>query len=41
MSKYAIEVDNVKIRFNLANENVDNLKEYAIKLVKRELIDAS
>lgn len=38
MSKYAIEVDNVKIRFNLANENVDNLKEYAIKLVKRELM---
>ena len=30
MSKYAIEVDNVKIRFNLASENVDNLKEYAI-----------
>ena len=38
MSKYAIEVDNVKIRFNLASENVDNLKEYAIKLVKRELM---
>ena len=38
MSKYAIEVKNLKIRFNLASENVDNLKEYAIKLVKRELM---
>lgn len=27
MSKYAIEVDNVKIRFNLSNEKVDNLKD--------------
>lgn len=38
MSKYAIEVDNVKIRFNLSNEKVDNLKEYAIKLVRHELM---
>ncbi len=38
MGKYAIEVENVKIRFNLASENVDNLKEYAIKLVKHELM---
>ena len=38
MSKYAIEVKDLKIRFNLASENVDNLKEYAIKLMKRELM---
>lgn len=38
MSDYAIEVENVKIRFNLASEKVDNLKEYAIKLVKHELM---
>ncbi len=36
--KSIIEVDNVKIRFNLANEKVDNLKEYAIKLVKKQLM---
>ncbi len=38
MSKYAIEVENVKIRFNLASERVDNLKEYTIKLLKHELM---
>jgi len=38
MSKYAIEVKDLKIRFNLASENVDNLKEYAIKLMKLELM---
>ncbi len=37
-SKNIIEVDNVKIRFNLANEKVDNLKEYTIRLVKRQLM---
>lgn len=36
--KYAIEVDNVTIRFNMASEKVDNLKEYVIKLVKKQLI---
>lgn len=34
----AIRVDNVTIRFNLATEKVDNLKEYIIKLVKRQLM---
>lgn len=34
----AVDVDHVTIRFNLANEKVDNLKEYFIKLVKRELL---
>lgn len=38
MEDYAIEVDNLTIRFNLASEKVDNLKEYVIKLVKKELI---
>ncbi|MCD7884463.1 MAG: ABC transporter ATP-binding protein [Lachnospiraceae bacterium] len=38
MSKTVIEVDNLTIRFNLANEKVDNLKEYAIKLVKHQLM---
>lgn len=33
-----IDVDGVTIRFNLSNQKVDNLKEYMIKLVKRELM---
>ncbi|NLB90878.1 MAG: ABC transporter ATP-binding protein [Clostridiales bacterium] len=33
----AIIVDNVTIRFNLASERVDNLKDYVIKFLKREL----
>lgn len=33
-----IDVDHVTIRFNLANQKVDNLKEYFIKLIKRELM---
>lgn len=33
-----IDVQNVTIRFNLASEKVDNLKEYVIKLVKKELL---
>ncbi|MDD3252719.1 MAG: ABC transporter ATP-binding protein [Lachnospiraceae bacterium] len=35
---YAIEVNDVTIRFNMASEKIDNLKEYVIKLVKKELI---
>ena len=38
MSEYAVEVNNVTIRFNMASEKVDNLKEYVIKLIKKELI---
>ena len=38
MSDYVIDVDQVSITFNLASEKVDNLKEYAIKLVKHELM---
>ena len=38
MENYVVEVDDVTVRFNLANEKVDNLKEYAIKLMKHELM---
>lgn len=33
-----IDVDHVTIRFNLASEKIDNLKEYFIKLIKKELM---
>lgn len=33
-----VEVDHVTIRFNLASQKVDNLKEYFIKMVKKELM---
>lgn len=33
-----VDVNHVTIRFNLASEKVDNLKEYLVKLVKRELM---
>ena len=36
--KVMIDVDHVTIRFNLSNQKVDNLKEYFIKLIKRELM---
>ena len=32
-----IDVNHVTIRFNLASQKVDNLKEYFVKLVKKEL----
>lgn len=35
---YVIDVDHVTIRFNMASEKVDNLKEYMIKLLKKQLI---
>ena len=34
---YAIDVDHVTMVFNMASESLTNLKEYAIKLVHREL----
>ena len=34
----AVRVNNVTIRFNLASEKVDNLKEYVIKLLKKRLL---
>ena len=36
--KVMIDVDNITIRFNLASQKVDNLKEYFIKLIKKELM---
>lgn len=38
MDEIMIDVRNVTIRFNLASEKIDNLKEYFIKLVKKELL---
>ena len=35
---YIIDVDHVTIRFNKASEQVDNLKEYFVRLIKRELM---
>lgn len=36
--KYIIEVNNVTVRFNMATEKIDNLKEYFVKLIKRQLM---
>ena len=33
----ALRVDNVGVKFRMANERVDNVKDYAIKLLKHEL----
>lgn len=33
-----LKVDHVGMRFNLSSERIDNLKEYVIKLIKRELM---
>ena len=38
MEKPALKVEDISIRFNLSKEKVDNLKEYMIKLLKKELI---
>lgn len=37
-NEVVIDVRDLTIRFNLANQKVDNLKEYFIKLVKKELM---
>ena len=37
MAPYVVDVDHITIRFNMASEKVDNLKESVIKLVKMEL----
>lgn len=36
-NKVAINVKNVGMRFNLSQERVDNLKEYMIKFIRRDL----
>lgn len=33
-----VDVDHVTVRFNLASQKIDNLKEYFIKLLKKELM---
>lgn len=38
MDDYIIKVDHVTIRFNMASEKVDNVKEYFIRLIKHELM---
>lgn len=38
LNDYMIEVENATVRFNMASEKIDNLKEYFVKLVKRELM---
>lgn len=35
--KVVVDVNNVTIRFNLASQKIDNLKEYVIKMIKKEL----
>ena len=37
MERTVINVENVKMKFNLSREKTDNLKEYVIKFIKREL----
>ena len=36
--EYIVDVDKVTIRFNLATQKVDNLKEYVVRLLRRELM---
>ena len=38
MGKSVIKVENVGMQFNLSQEKVDNIKEYVIKMLKRELL---
>ena len=33
-----VDVDHVTVRFNMASQKVDNLKEYVIRLIKKELM---
>lgn len=37
MDNIALKVNNVGVRFNMSAEKVDSLKEFAIKLVRREI----
>ncbi|MBQ8790627.1 MAG: ABC transporter ATP-binding protein [Ruminiclostridium sp.] len=36
--EYIVDVDNVTVRFNKANQKVDNLKEYFVRLIRRQLM---
>ena len=33
-----VKVDNITVRFNIASERIDNMKEYFIKLIRKELM---
>ena len=37
MAKYAIEVNDISMKFNLSKEKVDSIKEYVIKFLKRQI----
>ena len=37
MEQTVIRVENATVRFNIASEKIDNIKEYFVKLVKRQL----
>lgn len=37
MNKYAVEVANISMKFNLAQERVDSLKEYFVKRIKGQI----
>ena len=36
--KCAVRIDQAVVRFNMASERIDNLKEYFVKLISRELM---
>ena len=36
--EYAVRVEHAVVRFNMASERIDNLKEYFVKLLRRELM---
>ena len=38
MNQRMIDVDNITVRFNMASERIDNLKEYFVKFAKHELM---
>lgn len=38
MSKIAVDVNHVTMRYNISSQKVDNLKEYFIKFVKKEIM---
>ena len=38
MSNIAIKVNDISMMFNKSSEKIDSLKEYMIKLVKRQLM---
>lgn len=37
-SEYAVQVQNATVRFNMASERIDNLKEYFVKLLQKKLM---